>query len=233
MALNCIVVDDEPLQQEILKDYIAEITGLKLITVFNDGKEVVEFLKSNKVDLIFLDINMPGINGVDLVKRLINPPAVIFTTAYPEYAVEGFNLDAVDYLLKPISYSRFSKAVEKFLRSSAIPASDNDVFLLVKSGKKEFRVKVEQILYIESMGDYVRLVTTTQAIIVHGTMLQFLELLPSNQFSRIHKSFIINLELIDYFEGNIISLKGKKLSIGKSYREGFLASWRKEKNKLV
>jgi DNA-binding LytR/AlgR family response regulator len=228
MALNCIVADDEPLQQEILKDYITEISGLELVCLFNDGKEVFEFLKLNKVDLIFLDINMPGINGVELVKQLVNPPAVIFTTAYPEYAVEGFNLDAVDYLLKPISFSRFSKAVEKFIRTSAQPTSLND-FISVKSGKKEFRVKIESIIYIESMGDYVRMVTTIQAIIVHGTMLQFLELLPSSQFSRIHKSFIINLELIDYFEGNTISLKGKKLSIGKSYREGFLASWRKGK----
>jgi DNA-binding LytR/AlgR family response regulator len=233
MALNCIVVDDEPLQQEILKDYIAEINGLDLIHLFNDGKEVVEFLKSNRVDLIFLDINMPGISGVDLMKRLVNPPAVIFTTAYPEYAVEGFDLDAVDYLLKPISFSRFSKAVEKFMRSSSIPTPEADDFILVKSGKKEFRVKIESIVYIESMGDYVRLVAANQSIIVHGTMLQFLELLPSNQFSRIHKSFIVNLELIDYFEGNTISLRGKKLSIGKAYREGFLESWRKEKNRLA
>jgi DNA-binding LytR/AlgR family response regulator len=229
MALKCIVVDDEPLQQEILKDYIAEISGLELVRLFNDGREVVEFLKSNKVDLIFLDINMPGINGVELVKRLVNPPSVIFTTAYPEYAVEGFNLDAVDYLLKPISFERFLKAVEKFQHLSGLSKSENVDSILVKSGKKEYRIKFGSIHFIESMGDYIRLVTTTQAIIVHSTMLQFLELLPSNQFSRIHKSFIINLELIDYYEGNTISLKGKKLSIGKAFREGFLESWRKEK----
>jgi DNA-binding LytR/AlgR family response regulator len=229
MALNCIVVDDEPLQQDILKDYIAEIPGLELIQIFSDGKEVAGFLNLNSIDLIFLDINMPGLNGVDLVKRLINPPAVIFTTAYPEYAVEGFNLDAVDYLLKPISFSRFSKAVEKFLRTSAPLPSEKD-FILVKSGKKEFRLKIESIYYIESMGDYVRMITSNQAIITHGTMQQFLELLPSNQFSRIHKSFIVNLELIDYFEGNTISLRGKKLSIGKAYRDGFLECWRSGKN---
>jgi DNA-binding LytR/AlgR family response regulator len=229
MALNCIIVDDEPLQQEILKDYIAEIPGLELIRLFNDGKEVAEFLKMNKVDLIFLDINMPGLNGVDLVKRLVNPPAIIFTTAYPEYAVEGFNLDAVDYLLKPISFNRFSKAVEKSQHSPGLSKTENVDSLLVKSGKKEYRIKTGSIHFIESMGDYVRLVTATQSIIVHGTMLQFIELLPSNQFSRIHKSFIINMELIDYFEGNTISLKGKKLSVGKAFREGFLESWRKEK----
>jgi len=225
MALHCIVVDDEPLQQEILKDYIAEIHDLELIQVFSDGREVVEFLKSNNVDLIFLDINMPGMNGVELVKRLINPPAVIFTTAYPEYAVEGFNLDAVDYLLKPISFSRFSKAVEKFLRNSAPSATDKD-FVLVKSGKKEFRVKIESINYIESMGDYVRMVTSNQSIISHGTMQQFLELLPSAQFCRIHKSYVINLENVEYCEGNVVSVAGKKLSIGKTFRETFHNAWR-------
>jgi two-component system, LytTR family, response regulator LytT len=226
MALKCIIVDDEPLQQEILKDYIAEISGLELIHLFNDGVEVAEFLKSNKVDLIFLDINMPGINGVDLVKRLINPPAVIFTTAYPEYAVEGFNLDAVDYLLKPISYSRFSKAVEKFLRSPDI-TNDNEDFILVKSGKKEFRVKIENILYIESMGDYVRMVTSNQAIITHGTMQQFLDMLPNSQFCRIHKSYLVNIGKVEYFEGNVVCISGKKLSLGKTFKETFLEVWRK------
>jgi DNA-binding LytR/AlgR family response regulator len=228
MALKCIVVDDEPLQQEILKDYIAEISGLELISLFEWGGEVVEFLKTNKVDLIFLDINMPGINGVELVKRLVNPPAVIFTTAYPEYAVEGFNLDAVDYLLKPISFSRFSKAVEKFQRNTISSTSDKD-FIIVKSGKKEFRVKIESILYIESMGDYVRMVTASQGIITHGTMQQFLDLLPGSQFCRIHKSYVINLGRVEYVEGNVLSVAGKKLSLGKTFRENFLEAWRKEK----
>jgi DNA-binding LytR/AlgR family response regulator len=224
MALNCIIVDDEPLQQEILKDYIAEISGLELTHLFTDGKEVVEFLKSNKVDLIFLDINLPGINGVDLMKRLVNPPAVIFTTAYPEYAIEGFNLDAVDYLLKPVSFSRFSKAVEKFLRTSTPPTNPDD-FILVKSGKREFRVKIESIHYIESMGDYVRIITTSQSIITHGTMQTFLSMLPSIQFCRIHKSYLINLEHVEYCEGNMISVAGKKLSIGKTFRETFHDAW--------
>lgn len=229
MALKCIVVDDEPLQQEILKDYIAEISGMELIKLFNDGKEVVDYLKSNKVDLIFLDINMPGINGVDLVRRLVNPPAIIFTTAYPEYAVEGFNLNAVDYLLKPISFSRFSKAVEKFVRLSPLQSSEKDDFILVKSGKKEFRVKTESIVYIESMGDYVRMVTINQGIITHGTMQQFLDLLPSKQFCRIHKSYVINLGRVEYFEGNVVCIAGKKLSLGKTFRDNFLEAWRKEK----
>lgn len=225
MALHCIVIDDEPLQQDILKDYIAEIPELELVRLFDEGKEVADFLKTNNVDLIFLDINMPGMNGVDLVKRLINPPAVIFTTAYPEYAVEGFNLDAVDYLLKPISFSRFSKAVEKFLRNSAPSASDKD-FVLVKSGKKEFRVKIESIDYIESMGDYVRMITSNQTIITHGTMQQFLDLLSTSKFCRIHKSFLINLDKIEYFEGNVVSIAGKKLSVGKTFRENFHNVWR-------
>jgi DNA-binding LytR/AlgR family response regulator len=172
---------------------------------------------------------MPGINGVDLIKRLVNPPAVIFTTAYPEYAVEGFNLDAVDYLLKPISFSRFSKAIEKLLRSCSISTLENDDFILVKSGKKEFRVKIENILYIESMGDYVRMVTASQGIITHGTMQQFLDLLPASQFCRIHKSYVINLGKVEYVEGNVVCIAGKKLSLGKTFRENFLEAWRKEK----
>jgi DNA-binding LytR/AlgR family response regulator len=227
MALYCIVVEDEPLQQEILKDYIAEIPGLELIHMIDDGKEAYEFLKSNKVDLIFLDINMPGLNGVDLVKQLSNPPPIIFTTAYPEYAIEGFNLDAVDYLLKPISFSRFSKSVEKFQRSLIPISSDKDGFILVKSGKKEFRVKTESIIYIESMGDYVRLVTSNQGIITHGTMQQFLSLLPPAQFCRIHKSYLINLDKIEFFEGNLVCVAGKKFSLGKTFRDSFLEMWRK------
>jgi len=227
MALKCIVVDDEPLQQEILKDYIALLPWLELAGIFSNGNEALGFLKECKADLIFLDISMPGLNGIELVKRLSNPPAVIFTTAYPEYAVEGFNLNAVDYLLKPISFDRFSKAVEKFSHTLVNLKEENPDTVLVKSGKKEYRIKVESIHYIESMGDYVRLVTATQAIITHGTMLQFLDMLPAKKFSRIHKSVTINLDLIDFFEGNTISLKGKKLAIGKAYRESFLEIWRK------
>jgi DNA-binding LytR/AlgR family response regulator len=229
MVLKCIIVDDEPLQQEILRDYIAEISGLELAGLFSNGNDVINFLKTNKIDLFFLDINMPGVNGVDLIKRLVNPPPVIFTTAYPEYAVEGFNLDAVDYLLKPISFGRFSKAVEKFLHTSAFSKTDTIDSILVKSGKKEYRIKTGSIFYIESMGDYVRMVTENQGIITHGTLTYFLGLLPVEQFCRIHKSFIINLEKIDYFEGNHLSAGGKKFSLGKSFRDGFLERWRREK----
>jgi DNA-binding LytR/AlgR family response regulator len=229
MAMKCIVVDDEMLQQEILKDYIAEIEWLELSALFGNGFEVIDYLKREKVDLIFLDINIPGVNGVELVKRLINPPAVIFTTAYPEYAVEGFNLDVVDYLLKPISFGRFSKAIEKYQNTlSQIKSETNDA-LLVKSGKKEYRIKTQSIVYLESMGDYIRLVTETQGIITHGTLSHFEGLLPTGQFCRIHKSFIINLEKIDYFEGNCISAGGKKFSLGKLFRDGFLECWRKGK----
>jgi DNA-binding LytR/AlgR family response regulator len=227
MVLKCIIADDEPLQQEILKDYIDMLPRLELAGVFSNGNDALGFLKEHKTDLVFLDINMPGLNGIELVKRLSNQPAVIFTTAYPEYAVEGFNLNALDYLLKPISFDRFSKAVEKFSHTLGNGKDENADTVLVKSGKKEYRIRVGSIHYIESMGDYVRIVTATQAIITHGTMLQFLDLLPASTFCRIHKSFIINLDLIDFFEGNTISLKGKKMSIGKAYRESFLELWRK------
>jgi DNA-binding LytR/AlgR family response regulator len=229
MTLKCIIVDDEPLQQEILRDYAAEIPGIELAGNFSNGTEAFNFLKNNKVDLIFLDINMPGMNGIELVNRLINPPQVIFTTAYPEYAVEGFNLNAVDYLLKPISFGRFLKAIEKFQHASRLLKADVEDSILVKSGKKEYLIKTATIIYIESMGDYVRMVTETQSIITHGTLVQFLSLLPSDQFFRIHKSFIINLEKIDYFEGNCISLSGKKFPIGRSFHEGFLECWRANK----
>lgn len=233
MVTKCIVVDDEPLQQEILKDYIAEVPWLELRGQFSNGTEVVDFLNTNPIHLIFLDINIPGINGVDLMKRLVNPPPVIFTTAYPEYAVEGFNLDAVDYLLKPISFGRFSKAIEKYQHSFAFPKSEPVDSILVKSDKKEYRIKISSIVHIESMGDYVRLVTENQGIITHGTLIQFLTLLPAEHFCRIHKSYIINLDRIDYFEGNCISAGGKKFPVGKAFLEGFLECWRQtKKNQL-
>jgi DNA-binding LytR/AlgR family response regulator len=229
MATKCVIVDDEPLQQEILKDYIAEIKWLELSALFGNGNDVIDYLKTEKVDLIFLDINIPGVNGVELVKRLVNPPSVVFTTAYPEYAVEGFNLDAVDYLLKPISFGRFSKAIEKY--QNTLPQIKNEPIdtLLIKSGKKEYRIKIQSIIYLESMGDYIRLVTDNQGIITHGTLSHFEGLLPSGKFCRIHKSFIINLEKIDFFEGNCLSVGGKKFSLGKSFRDGFLECWRKGK----
>ncbi len=220
MRIRCLVIDDEQLQQELLNDYITECQELELMGIFADGEPALAFLKTNDVDLLFLDINMPNLNGVELVKRLPNPPLIIFTTAYSEYAVEGFNLEAVDYLLKPISFERFLKAVSKAVEKIGITSKQG--FIFVKSDRKDYRIDLNDIYYIEGMGDYLRIQTLT----THSTMKNMENQLPANSFARIHKSFIVALPKIDYVEGNVINLKGDSLKIGEYYRLSFFRKWK-------
>jgi len=223
MKLNCLIVDDEPLQQEILKDYIEEVELLNLVEIFSDGVDVVSYLKKERVDLIFLDINMPLLNGIDMVKRLTDPPAIIFTTAHPEYAVDGFNLDAVDYLLKPISFERFGKAVDKFKSRVSLVGKSN-VFS-VRVDKKDYRINYNDILYFEGCGDYVKLFLTDNVLTFHSTLKSVEATLPGNQFIRIHKSNIVALSKIRYVEGNCLSVNNVHLQIGKSYQDNFNQVW--------
>lgn len=221
--IKCLVIDDEPLQQDVLVDYIKECPQLELAGKLDDGADVPHFLKENPIELLFLDINMPLLNGVDLIKRLPNPPMVIFTTAYSEYAVEGFNLNAVDYLLKPISFERFKKAVEKVLERNSI-ASQSDA-LFVKVDKKNYRLEFDDIHFIEACGDYVKIHITDQCLMVHSTLKAMESKLCGKQFIRIHKSYIVSLLKIDYVEGNLISIGENKLQMSTSYKREFMQRW--------
>ena len=223
MNIDCIIVDDEPLSQEVLLRYISDIKQLNLVAVCNDALEAIASLREQNVDLIFLDINMPRISGLQLIKSLQNPPLVIFTTAYPEFAVEGFEVAAVDFLLKPFSFDRFLKAVNKAfdIKSSEKIQNSQEEILWLKSDKKLNRVNIADIDYIEAVGDYVKLVCSSYNLIVHETMQGMMEMLKTSGFIRIHRSYIVHPGKIEYVEGNQVKIDETILPLGASYREDF------------
>lgn len=220
--INCIIVEDEPLAQNVLRNFIAAHPMLHLEAVCNDAFEAQAELAGKKVDIIFLDINLPQFSGVNFLKTLSTKPAVIFTTAYPEFAVEGFELDAVDYLLKPFSLERFLKAVNKaiqLLKTNDVFERKTEDFISLRADKKVFRVRVEDILYLEALGDYVRVTTTGNQYVVNDTLRDLLENLPKKDFVRVHKSYAIARNRISFLEGNYIRIGEKDIPIGATYRD--------------
>lgn len=214
-----MIVEDEPVSQELLRRYILDLPQLELLSVCSNAIEAGEALRKQGVDLIFLDINMPRLSGTEFYTTLINPPAVIFTTAYPEFAVKGFELNAVDYLVKPFPFERFVKAVGKFLdqRRPEQPPS----YIALVADKKTHKVNFQDIEFIEAMGDYARVKMKDKTLIVHQTLQKLGEQLPSD-FRRIHKSFIISLNKLEYVEGNMAIVAGQKIPIGQTYRVEFM-----------
>lgn len=216
--VNCIIVDDEPASRDVLKRYIADTETLNLVSECKNAIEANEVIKSEVIDLMFLDINMPKISGVQFLKSLPSPPKVIFTTAYPEFALEGFELDAVDYLLKPFSFARFLKAVNKYSYSADSETISNSRTILLKSEKKLYRVPISDILYLEAIGDYVKVVFGEQSILVHSTFQDILEQFSHPDIVRIHRSFAIAMNKFDHIEGNQIFIRKNALPIGKAYK---------------
>lgn len=232
MKLKCLIVDDEPLAQDILVQYVADCQALELSKVCSDALEAGEFLRSRPVDLVFLDINMPRLSGIRFVKTLNQPVLIIFTTAYPEYAAEGFEADAVDYLVKPFSFERFMKAVNKAIELAEFRrkrgnqqktdlAGDQE-FILLRSDKKMFKINFDDILYFESMGDYIKVYCTDKKIIIHETIKNLVSQLPVYNFIRVHKSFIVSIKKIRVIEGNQVDVAGQKLPIGLVFKEELL-----------
>lgn len=231
MKIKALIVDDEPLAQNVIEQYALKIPDLEITGKCNDAICAHQTLQENEVDLIFLDINMPKLSGISFLKNLKNPPLIIFSTAYSEYALEGFELDAIDYLKKPFSFERFSKAFFKaseLVRLKAKPENnsshsetEND-FIFIKSNKKTYRVKFSDIFYIEGLGDYIQVHLKDHKIVTNLSMKKMVDLLPQDQFYRIHKSYIISIDKIDLVEGNMVSVKQKRLPVGNSYRPGFL-----------
>lgn len=216
--IRCLIVEDEPVARDILRQYIVDTPNLNLEGECNNALTALDFLNLQTVDLIFLDINMPKLSGIDFIKSLRNPPKIILTTAYSEYALESYELDVLDYLLKPFSFERFLKAVSKFPVSANTPVIDD---LIVKADGKTYRVSVSDILYAESLGDYITLVTTNNKLTFNQSLKSFLNQLPESEFIRVHKSFIVSLKNIDYVEGNLISISETMIPIGKAYKEDF------------
>lgn len=224
---KCLVIEDEPLAQQVLKKYIADHPLLQLTGICNDALEAQQLLAAEKIAILFLDINLPRLSGIHFLRSLPDPPAVIFTTAYPEYAVEGFDLNAIDYLMKPFSFERFLKAVHKAidkLKQSALPSQpEASRYILLKADKKVFRVNTDEILYCEAVDDYVKVITTEEQYMVHNTLKKLLEELPAGFFLRVHKSYIIARDRIRFFEGNYVKVGDKDVPIGASYRDEIFA----------
>lgn len=224
MIIRCIIVEDEPVSQDVLKKYIADCPNLKLIEVCNNAFEANDALVNHEVQLMFLDINMPRLSGMKFYKSLSNPPFVIFTTAYPEYALEGFEVDAVDYLLKPFPFERFLKAVNRVVER--LKKQDNNLlpekFILLKADKKIHKINIADLLYLEAMGDYVKVFFSDKHIIVHDTLQGLQSQLPQQPFFRVHKSYIIATEKFSYIEGNMVQIGEKSIPIGLTYRNDFL-----------
>lgn len=228
-TLKCIIADDEPIARDILKNYISEIPYLELIATCKDAFEVLDVLQKESIDLLFLDINMPKLSGLSMLRTLQNRPNVIITTAYPEYAIEGFELSVTDYLLKPFSLERFLQAVMKVQKNEPLqivsqivePQESISKSIFVKSDKKLIKISVDEINHIEAYGNYVK-IFTSEMILTPQTLSDILETLPS-QFLRIHKSFAINFNKLKLIDGNqVVLVIGEKLPIGKSFRKVLL-----------
>lgn len=231
IRVNCVIVEDEPLASEILEQFVDECKELSLLRSFSTAIEVREFLKEQKVDLLFLDINLPDLSGIDFIRSLANPPLVIFTTAYSQYAVEGFNVDAIDYLLKPISFERFRKAVDKVLQKLSVQRQAPSVlkpFIMLKCDKKYYKVDVESVLYLEAVGDYVKVCTEREKLVVHDTIRSLHEELGTEQFVRVHKSYVVALNKIHYLEGNMLRVGDRMLTVSLSFKDELLRRLRSE-----
>jgi len=226
MKIKCIVVDDEPLAQRILEKYIAALSSLELVKKCNNALEAMSFLHQHQVDLMFLDIKMPELTGIEFLKTLTHPPQIIITTAYSEYALEGYEYSVTDYLLKPFSFERFLKAVNKVMVKTGeirhIPSTPNDAtvndFIFLKADKISHKILFSEIRYIEGCGNYIKVFTTNKMLMVAETMTALEKKLPPKSFLRTHKSYIVSITKIDQIEGNMIRVGNKSIPIGKMYK---------------
>ncbi len=233
MKIKCLVIDDERLAREYIKNYISKIPELELLGDFNSPLKATELIKKGEVDLLFIDIQMPDITGVDFIKSLTHKPEVIFTTAYQEYALEGFNLSVVDYLLKPFSFERFFQAVNKVIDKleskisvAGLPLAPEysqtsyaDTYLTIRADRKFYKINFSDIKYIEGQKAYVTFHTNKKRVTALASLKDLEESLPANLFIRVHKSYIVSIREILSLEGNVIEIDDVKLPVGKLYKD--------------
>uniref|UniRef100_UPI004048536B LytR/AlgR family response regulator transcription factor n=1 Tax=Mariniflexile sp. TaxID=1979402 RepID=UPI004048536B len=233
--MKCVIIDDEPLAIDVIESYIKQIGGLEIVAKCTNPLEAITLLNKHKVDLIFLDIEMPNLTGIDLVKTLDNIPQFIFTTAYPQYALDGFNLNATDYLVKPIPFHRFIKAIsrakdkyelEKNNVSNVFPAGIQqknafDDFIFVKSEYEKIKINIDTIKYIQGLKDYIRIYSTAsnKAILTLSSFKDIMDKLPSSQFIRIHRSYVVNVGFIDALQKTKVVIDKIRIPIGETYKE--------------
>lgn len=232
MKIKCLIIDDEPLAQRVIEKYATDLSFLEIAGKCNRAVEAIEYLHQQQIDLLFLDIDMPGLSGIEFLKTLKHPPLVIITTAYKEYALEGYELDVIDYLMKPFGFDRFLKALQRVQDHLATrnreddpgPLSDNtpeDQFVFVKSGKKTFRINLNELQYVEALGDYVKIYTRERMIVSYQSLKHIESILPSALFPRVHKSYLISLARVELIEGNQVRIGDKYIPIGLNYRTEF------------
>ena len=223
--MNCIIVDDEPLAREAMKLLIEESSNLQLIGSFNSASTASDFMEQHVADLVFLDIQMPGITGIEFARTISKKTLVIFTTAYTEYALDSYEVDAIDYLIKPVEAERFQKAVDKALllkeEKEAIETVVTADYFFVKAERRYFKVNFSDILFIEGLKDYVIIQLSDQRIITRMSLKAIFDLLPKSTFLRVNKSYIVNTGHIESFDNNDIFIKSYEIAIGNSYRDDF------------
>jgi two-component system, LytTR family, response regulator len=225
--IKCIIVEDEPLAVKILADYISQVPFLDLKASFKDAILATEWLRENSVDLIFLDIHLPKLKGLAFLKTITDPPAIIITTAYHQYAVEGFNLNVTDYLLKPFEFERFLVAVNKVKstqKDKGVDIEQAKDFIFLNVQKKKVKILFSEIVYIESQREYIRVVTTKREYISKMATHEIESLLPSNKFKRIHRSYIISIDKINSYTSEEVEVNGVPIPIGRDYR-GVIEKW--------
>jgi DNA-binding LytR/AlgR family response regulator len=224
MAIKCIIVEDEPAAREILQRNISQCPDLEWCGSFEDPFTAQTYLDKNIIDLIFLDINLPGMSGISFLRTLIHPPLVIITTAYPQYAVDGFDLEVVDFLLKPFSFERFYKSVNK-ARERIYPKQGVNLIrkISIKADKRIYQIDLDDLLFIESCGDYTSVCCTDKKLITHETLKSWEEKLKGHLFQKIHRSVMINLQKIDHIDGNLAIIGKHKLVISEAYRDQLIS----------
>jgi DNA-binding LytR/AlgR family response regulator len=224
--IRCIIVDDEPIARKVLREFVAQVHFLELIGEFENAIKAEAFLLEKETDLVFLDIEMPKLTGLELLKKLPVKPLIILTTAFPQYALEGYELDIIDYLLKPIAFSRFLKAVQKSKEYTEMKGSasriPNPSWLFVRSEKRIEKIELKDILYIESLGNYVNIRTESKNIIAYLTLKSIETQLPPEDFIKIHQSFLVSFSRISAIEGNHIKIKEANLPISRNYRDAVM-----------
>lgn len=225
-TFNCLIVEDEPLAAEILEDYIQQVPFLQLTGKCNDAIYAMELIQTVKIDLIFLDIHLPKIKGIDFIKTLKNPPGIIITSAYSEYALQGYELNVIDYLLKPIEFNRFIQAVNKLKYVSGFDPTINlssavseRAYLFFNVSKKKVKIFLDEILYIESLKEYIKVISKNKSILTKFQIGEIEEILNKNNFIRIHRSFIVAKDKIDAFTATDIEINGQQIPIGRSYKD--------------
>ncbi|NOR73698.1 MAG: response regulator [Draconibacterium sp.] len=224
---KCIIIDDEPIAIRIIRKHLSAFTNFEIIAECGHALEAMSIISKEKIDLIFCDIQMPQITGVDFVRSLAHPPKIIFTTAYRDYAVDAFELNVVDYLLKPISFERFAKAINNFLEQSVIknnkqnisaPNSKQRDFIFLKADKKHHKINLSDILYFESLGDYVIVFTIEKKIVTKERISYIAESLSENNFIQIHRSYIVSIPKIESIGAGFVEINKKKLPVGRNYK---------------